>query len=67
MTRLRLKNHLLTREPVEGIEYVGSLSGCCMLVKRRVFETIGRFNPQYFMVGNETEFCYRSAKQGFAG
>jgi hypothetical protein len=36
-----------------------------MLVKRQVFETIGHFNPQYFMVGNETELCYRAAKQGF--
>ncbi len=65
-TRLRLKNHLVTQEPVEGIEYVGSISGCCMLVKRRVFQTIGYFDPQYFLVCDDSEFCYRAAKRGFA-
>jgi GT2 family glycosyltransferase len=65
-TRLRLTNHLVTQEPGEGIEYVGSLSSCCMLVKRRVFETIGCFHPQYFMVCGDSEFCYRAAKRGFA-
>lgn len=65
-TRLRLKNHIVTREPVEGTKPVGSISGCCMLVKRRVFQAIGCFNPQYFMVCNDSEFCYRAAKHGFA-
>jgi GT2 family glycosyltransferase len=36
-----------------------------MLIKRQVFETIGHFNPAYFMVNNETEFCYRAGRQGF--
>ncbi|MBI3300949.1 MAG: glycosyltransferase family 2 protein [Deltaproteobacteria bacterium] len=66
ITRLRLNNHLMAQEPREGIEYVGSLSTCCMLVKRRVFETVGCFNPQYFMVCSDSEFCYRAAKRGFA-
>lgn len=64
-SKLRLKNHLVTQELTEGIEYVDALSGCCMLVKRRVFETIGCFNPHYFMVCNDSEFCYRAAKGGF--
>ena len=60
------KNRLEQEERGEGIERVDCITGCCMLVKRQVFETIGRFNPQYFMVGNESEFCYRAAKRGFA-
>jgi GT2 family glycosyltransferase len=59
------KNRLENEEQPEGIERVDCITGCCMLVRRRVFEAIGRFNPKYFMVGNETEFCYRAAKQGF--
>ena len=59
------KNRLDTADRVEGIERVDCITGCCMLVKRQVFDAIGRFNPQYFMVGNETEFCHRAAKQGF--
>ena len=64
---LRLKNHLVTQELTEGIEYVDALPGCCMLVNRRVFETIGYFNPHYFMACDDSEFCYRAAKGGFRG
>ncbi len=60
------KNRRAGEERPEGIERVDCITGCCMLIRRQVFETIGCFNPQYFMVGNETEFCYRAAKQGFA-
>lgn len=59
------KNRLEREERLEGIERVDCITGCCMLVKRQVFETIGYFNPQYFMVGNETELCYRASQQGF--
>ncbi|WP_337287524.1 glycosyltransferase family 2 protein [Candidatus Methylomirabilis sp.] len=65
ISRLRLKDRLVAHEFTEGIEHVDALPGCCMLVKRRVFETIGRFNPHYFMVCNDSEFCYRAAKAGF--
>lgn len=60
------KNCLETEDRSEGIRRVDCITGCCMLVKHRVFDAVGRFNPQYFMVGNETEFCYRAAKQGYA-
>lgn len=50
----------------EGFERVECITGCCMLVKRGVFESVGRFNPQYFMVGFETDFCHRAARQGLA-
>ena len=59
------KNRLEKEERQRGIERVDCITGCCMLVQRQVFDTIGRFNPQYFMVGNESEFCYRAAKRGF--
>ncbi|HWQ70199.1 MAG TPA: glycosyltransferase family 2 protein, partial [Patescibacteria group bacterium] len=65
ISRLRLANQLVTQSLAEGIEYVDAVSGCCMLVKRRVFETIGCFNPTFFMVCNDSEFCYRAAKVGF--
>lgn len=60
------KNCLETGDRVDGMKRVDCITGCCMLVKRPVFDAVGRFNPQYFMVGNETEFCFRAAQQGFA-
>jgi len=62
----RGRNRLLNEERAEGVERVDCITGCCMLVKRQVFDAIGHFNQQYFMVGNETDFCYRAAKRGFA-
>lgn len=60
------KNCVAPEPSDERVERVHSVTSCCMLVKRRVFEKIGRFNPQYFMVGHEEDFCCRAAKQGFA-
>jgi GT2 family glycosyltransferase len=48
------------------IRVVDSITSCSMLVKRQVFDRIGYFNPQYFMVGHEEDFCLRAARQGFA-
>lgn len=48
------------------IERVECITGCCMLMKRQVFTSVGRFNPKYFMVCDETDFCYRAARQGIA-
>lgn len=62
----RVKNRLERKGRGEEIKRVECITGCCMLMKRRVFESVGRFNPQYFMVGDDTDFCYRAARQGFA-
>lgn len=65
ISRLRLQDYRVTQELADGLEYVDALPGCCMLIKRRVFETIGCFNPHYFMVCDDSEYCYRAAKAGF--
>jgi hypothetical protein len=59
------KNRLEKGNRPKGVKRVDAIKGCCMLVKREVFETIGHFNPAYFMVNDETEFCYRASRKGF--
>jgi GT2 family glycosyltransferase len=59
------KNRLEKGRRPEGVKQVDAINGCCMLIKRQVFEAIGYFNPAYFMVNNETEFCYRAGRKGF--
>lgn len=59
------KNRLEKGNRPAGVKQVDAINGCCMLIKRQVFETIGHFNPAYFMVNNETEFCYRANRKGF--
>lgn len=43
---------------------VEAVSGACLLVSRRVFESVGGFNPDYFMYSEDIELCYRTAKAG---
>lgn len=44
---------------------VDFVSGCGMLVKREVFERIGLFDPDFFMYGEEVDFCWRARAAGF--
>ncbi len=39
---------------------VDFISGCAMLVKREVFMTIGYYSTQYFMYGEDVDFCWRA-------
>jgi N-acetylglucosaminyl-diphospho-decaprenol L-rhamnosyltransferase len=41
------------------------LTGCCLMVKREVFEKIGLFDESFFMYGEDIEFCHRAGKNGF--
>lgn len=40
-------------------------SGASMLVKRRVFEKIGFLREEYFLYGEDLEFCWRARLAGF--
>lgn len=44
------------------IDYV---SGCCMLVKREVFDTTGLFDERFFLYFEDVDFCIRAKKAGF--
>ncbi len=41
-------------------------SGCCMLVKRDVFEKIGLFDENFYFYYEDTDFCVRAKKAGFS-
>jgi hypothetical protein len=43
---------------------VGILSGCCMLVSRKVWEQLGLFDPLYFSYWEDTDFCHRLREAG---
>ena len=44
------------------IDYI---SGCAMMIKRRVFEKIGLFDERYFLYFEDADFCLRAKKAGF--
>lgn len=45
--------------PVDGV------SGCCMLVRRAVFERVGLFAEELFFSFEDLDFCLRAASAGF--
>lgn len=49
--------------PVEGP--TGWLSGSCMLLRRTAFETVGGFDPSYFMYCEDMDLCRRLAEAGW--
>ena len=57
---------LITPKPIPVIPRTYFyLTGCCLMVKREVFEKIGLFDESFFMYGEDVEFCHRAEKNGF--
>jgi len=50
------------RNDVRDVEVV---TGCFMLIRRDVIDTVGLLDEDYFMYGEETDFCFRTKKAGF--
>ncbi|MBI2617161.1 glycosyltransferase family 2 protein [Candidatus Gottesmanbacteria bacterium] len=40
-------------------------TGCCMLVKREVIETIGLFDEKYFLYFEDVDYSLRARREGF--
>lgn len=41
------------------------LSGCCLIVRRDVFEKLGGFDADYFLYQDETDLCLRARRAGY--
>ena len=44
---------------------VDKIEGSSMLLKRKVLQEAGLFDPDYFTYWEETDLCFRAAKKGF--
>jgi GT2 family glycosyltransferase len=57
-----IESEILNNKLGRDIDYV---SGCCMLVKKEVFEKIGLFDERFFFYFEDADFCLRAKKEGF--
>lgn len=44
---------------------VDAISGSFMMIRRELFESIGGLDEQFFMYGEDLDWCYRTQKAGF--
>lgn len=41
------------------------VSGCCLLVRRRVFDELGGLDPSFFLYYEDVDFCHRARQHGW--
>lgn len=41
------------------------ISGACMMIKKTVFEEVGKFSPEYFMYTEDLDLCYKVREAGY--
>ncbi len=56
---------ILDGAPGERVREVPTAPGAALLVRRRVFETVGLLDPIYFAYFEEADFCRRARCHGF--
>ena len=61
----RFGRYNLTYLDPEATNEVDALSGSCMIVRRRVLEEVGGFDEDYFMYGEDLDWCYRMREAGW--
>jgi len=68
--KLRRQSRFFGRSRYIGIDLnkiqsVDVVAGCYMLIKREVIQTVGAFDDDFFMYGEESELCFRIHKAGW--
>ena len=58
-------SHLESLSPKAFFSQPDYLSGCCLLIKRKVFGKIRLLDEKYFLFFEDTDFCLRAKEAGF--
>lgn len=70
LDRLFPSNHamgqyLLSYLPIDSVNQVDAVSGCCLLARRQVWNNIGPLDEDYFGFGEDIDWCTRAKKSGW--
>ncbi|HYE17401.1 MAG TPA: glycosyltransferase family 2 protein [Tepidisphaeraceae bacterium] len=48
----------------DSVREVGVITGCCLMIRRDVYEQTGGFDDHFFMYAEETDLCWRMRERG---
>jgi len=55
----------LTFKSTEELQEVEAISGACMMIKKKAMDEIGLLDEDFFMYGEDLDWCYRLGKKGW--
>ena len=58
------KSHKQIKEDLD-FGKIESIHGSCMFMNKEIFLKIGKFDENFFLYFEETEYCYRAKKKGY--
>ena len=61
---VKSKSHKQIKQYKE-YDMIESIHGSCMFINKKCFEEIGRFDDNFFLYFEETDYCYRAKKKGY--
>jgi len=50
---------------IKGIKEVSFITGCLMLIDKKIFKRLGLLPKEYFLYLEDTDFCYSTLQKGF--
>lgn len=56
---------MIALEPGLRGRSIAWLNGCCLMIRREVFEKLGGFDADYFLYQDETDLCLRARRAGY--
>ena len=61
---IKKKSHKQISESVD-YDSIDSIHGSCMFINKKCFNKIGKFDENYFLYFEETDYCYRGKKLSY--
>src|SRR5262249_16760229 len=61
----RVAGYLMTAADENQTTEVDAVSGACLMARRRVVDAIHGFDPEYYLYGEDMDFCWRAKVAGW--